>query len=97
VANEQAQAVRALGGTAVAATGHVAPDKLTTLSGFSAVVWWGDHTSAQTYAKALASRDGPILPLIVGHPDKGYVLSERHVCIDTTASGGNAALLAGKA
>lgn len=97
VANDQANAVRALGGTAVAATGHVAPDKLTTLSGFSAVVWWGDHASAQTYAQALASRDGPILPFIVGHPDKGYVLSERHVCIDTTASGGNAALLAGKA
>ena len=32
--------------------------------------------------------------LIAGLPDKGHVVLERHVCIDTTASGGNAQLLA---
>ena len=43
---------------------------------------------------ALAARRGPILPLIGGMPDAGHALLERHVCIDTTASGGNAQLLA---
>ncbi|EKD61282.1 MAG: Delta-1-pyrroline-5-carboxylate dehydrogenase, partial [uncultured bacterium] len=33
-------------------------------------------------------------PLIGGMPDAGHALLERHVCIDTTASGGNAQLLA---
>ena len=39
----------------------------------------------------------PILPLITGLPDTGHVMGERHVCVDTTASGGNAALLGGAA
>jgi RHH-type proline utilization regulon transcriptional repressor/proline dehydrogenase/delta 1-pyrroline-5-carboxylate dehydrogenase len=41
----------------------------------------------------LSQRTGPILPLITGQPDVGHALEERHICIDTTASGGNAALL----
>ena len=41
-----------------------------------------------------AARSGPILPLIADVPDIGHVMLERHVCIDTTASGGNAQLLA---
>ena len=43
---------------------------------------------------ALANRTGPILPLITetGAPER-YVL-ERHLCVDTTAAGGNASLLA---
>ncbi|WP_412509698.1 hypothetical protein, partial [Roseovarius sp. SYSU LYC5161] len=38
---------------------------------------------------------GPILPLITGMPDTGHACHERHVCVDTTAAGGNAALLGG--
>jgi len=43
---------------------------------------------------ALAGRSGPIVPLetTVIAPE-GYVV-ERHLCIDTTAAGGNASLLA---
>ncbi len=43
---------------------------------------------------ALASRDGAILPLIDDPSDWRPMLIERALCIDTTASGGNAALLA---
>lgn len=43
---------------------------------------------------ALASRNGPILPLIDSLSDWRPMLIERSLCIDTTASGGNAALLA---
>ena len=43
--------------------------------------------------RALSKRDGAIMPLISGQPDVGHVLWERHLCVDTTAAGGNAALL----
>ena len=55
-------------------------------------ICWG--ADARAHARALATRKGPILPLIGGLPDRGHVVLERHVCIDTTASGGNAQLLA---
>ena len=35
------------------------------------------------------------LALITEHPDSAHVLFEKHVCIDTSAAGGNAALLRG--
>ena len=65
---------------------------------FSArAIWWGDEATARAYAKALADRDGPIVPLVTGRPDTGHVMHERHLCVDTTAAGGNASLLAGGA
>ncbi|MEZ5715795.1 MAG: bifunctional proline dehydrogenase/L-glutamate gamma-semialdehyde dehydrogenase PutA [Paracoccaceae bacterium] len=96
-AAEQARLVTALGGRAIAATGAVAPDALTTLTGFSAALFWGPTDRARALAQALARRPGPILPLITGAPDIGHVSQERHICVDTTASGGNAALLGGAA
>ena len=89
---EQAEAVRKLGGHAVEAPG-LAPAALADLKGFSGAVWWGDAAEGRAYAQALAGRAGPILPLIAA-PDAGHALLERHLCIDTTASGGNAQLLA---
>ena len=96
-AEAQAKAVRALGGIAAVAQGHVAPKALTVLSGFSGAIWLGDTETGRDYARALSQREGPILPLITGQPDTGHVLHERHVCVDTTAAGGNAALLGGAA
>ncbi|GAA4227357.1 RHH-type proline utilization regulon transcriptional repressor/proline dehydrogenase/delta 1-pyrroline-5-carboxylate dehydrogenase [Sagittula marina] len=96
-AQQQAEAIRALGGTAHAATGPVNADCLSKLDGFSGVVWWGDEDHARTLRRALAERKGPILPLITGMPDPAHALAERHICIDTTAAGGNTALLAGHA
>ena len=89
----QAEAIRALGGHAVEAPG-LAPLALTRLQGFSGALWWGDEAGGRTRAQALAARKGPILPLIAEMPDAAHALLERHVCIDTTASGGNAQLLA---
>jgi RHH-type proline utilization regulon transcriptional repressor/proline dehydrogenase/delta 1-pyrroline-5-carboxylate dehydrogenase len=52
-----------------------------------------DHRQ-RTLRQALASRDGPIVPLIDETlAPAGYAL-ERAVCVDTTAAGGNASLLA---
>ncbi len=89
----QAEAVRALGGQALEAPGLPA-EALERLSGFSGALFWGNAAQARAYARALSARPGPILPLIGDLPDAAHVLLERHVCIDTTASGGNAQLLA---
>jgi RHH-type proline utilization regulon transcriptional repressor/proline dehydrogenase/delta 1-pyrroline-5-carboxylate dehydrogenase len=92
-AQAQAEAVRALGGLAVEAPG-LAPAALARLTGHAGALYWGPTEDARPYAQALAGRTGPILPLIGGLPDAAHVALERHVCIDTTASGGNAQLLA---
>jgi len=93
-AQAQAAAVRALGGAAVAVPGSLPAAALTTLDGLGGAIWWGDADTARALAQALAARKGPILPLLTGAPEAGHVLQERHVCVDTTASGGNAQLLA---
>ena len=95
-AEAQAQALRDLGGVACPVPGDLAPGALEQLSGFSAALWWGDADTAGAYRQALARRAGPILTLVTGSPDAGHARGERHICIDTTASGGNAELLAGR-
>lgn len=92
-ARAQADAVRALGGQAVEVDGTVSPDVLAHLDGIAGALYWG--ADGGPYAQAMAQREGPILPLITGRPDQAHVTHERHLCIDTTAAGGNAALLAG--
>ncbi|MCX8509490.1 MAG: amidase family protein, partial [Rhodobacteraceae bacterium] len=84
----------ALGGQAVEVAGPLPPELLTSLQGFAGALWWGGTDEARTYGQALAARPGPILPLITGQPDRAHATEARHVCVDTTASGGNAALLA---
>ncbi len=96
-AEQQARKIRDLGGIAVTLQGHVAPDILLSLEGFAGALWWGDEATARAYRRALADRTGMILPLITGAPDTGHAMAERHICIDTTAAGGNASLLAGEA
>jgi RHH-type proline utilization regulon transcriptional repressor/proline dehydrogenase/delta 1-pyrroline-5-carboxylate dehydrogenase len=59
-----------------------------------AVCHFGEDEILRAYRQALARRDGPIIPLIASEADAGRLITERHICIDTTASGGNAELLA---
>ena len=89
----QAQAVTALGGQAIQATGTINPSLLTDGPAYGGVLWWGDVATAQAIDIALAKRTDAIMPLITTQPDAGHAHEERHICIDTTASGGNAALL----
>ena len=93
----QKHAVEALGGIAVIAEGAIAPDDLTTGPDYGGILWWGDADTARQMDQALAKRKGPIIPLLRGLPDTARVRQERHVCVDTTASGGNAALLGASA
>jgi len=62
-----------------------------------AVLHWGEEAALKPWRQALAGREGPIVPLIASPGDADRLILERHVCIDTTASGGNAELLAGGA
>jgi RHH-type proline utilization regulon transcriptional repressor/proline dehydrogenase/delta 1-pyrroline-5-carboxylate dehydrogenase len=86
-------AVEAEGGVAVTAP-DLAPKALEEMPEIGGALYWGDAATARAYSKALARRAGPILPLVTGGPTATDVFIERHLCIDTTASGGNAELLA---
>jgi len=72
--------------------GVVQPDVLTKLENFAAVIYAGEN--AQDYREALAAREGAIIPLLCENDLEERLRLERHICIDTTAAGGNASLLA---
>ena len=75
-------------------SGFLNRDDLARLSGFDAVVLWSDEADLRAARKALAERNGPLIPLIADRDMADRCVIERHVCIDTTASGGNASLMA---
>ncbi|MEM7497881.1 MAG: bifunctional proline dehydrogenase/L-glutamate gamma-semialdehyde dehydrogenase PutA [Pseudomonadota bacterium] len=73
---------------------RLAPEALETLTGIAAVAHDGPEPERSALHHALARREGAILPLLSAtDPASRYAL-ERHVCIDTTAAGGNATLMA---
>jgi len=67
---------------------------LTSLTGFVAVALWSSADDLALARVCLAARDGQIIPLVVSSDMDVFCVTERHVCIDTTAAGGNASLLA---
>ena len=71
---------------------------LASLEGIDAVALWQGDEATGLARRVLASRSGAILPLITDASDlKQRCVIERHICIDTTAAGGNASLLAASA
>lgn len=86
--------LRRSGMPVVALDGTVAPELLTGLAGIAAVAAAGSSDWTRSLRKALASRDGPIIALETEVIAPERYLIERHLCIDTTAAGGNASLLA---
>jgi len=93
-ASSMAGALSAAGAPVVALDGTLDPEWLTDLEGFGVVSATGASDWTRSLRIALSQRDGAILPLVTETiaPER-YVL-ERHLCIDTTAAGGNASLLA---
>ncbi len=85
------------GAPVAAIDGTVDAEALTTLEGVAAVAAAGTSDWTRALRVALAAREGAIVPLEtqVIAPER-YVI-ERHLCIDTTAAGGNASLLASAA
>ena len=68
---------------------------LANLQGFDGVAFWGQSKDARSIRQDLAQRQGAILPIFDDMDMKERCVLERHVSIDTTASGGNVSLLAG--
>lgn len=62
--------------------------------GFDAVAFWGDVKSAKVIRTSLAARKGTLIPLLTSKQMAEWCVLERHICVDTTAAGGNASLLA---
>ena len=74
--------------------GWLEPDALKNMQGVAAVSCNSSGDLQQAYRRALGARDGAIIPLIheVSQPDRYQV--EKHLCVDTTAAGGNTSLIA---
>ncbi len=92
--DELATSLKSSGAPVTGLNGTVTSRHLADLNGIDAVASNGDEAHLRSFRRALAGRDGVLLPLISeGLAPCRYVL-ERHLCIDTTAAGGNASLLA---
>jgi len=94
VAAEQAKVAEASGCAPVVFANGVAPEALTALEGVDVVVSYADDATLTAYRSALAAREGKLIPLIAEDDLSDRCKLERHICIDTTAAGGNATLLA---
>jgi RHH-type proline utilization regulon transcriptional repressor/proline dehydrogenase/delta 1-pyrroline-5-carboxylate dehydrogenase len=77
--------------------GHVAPEVLKTLPDLALVAARGPDDWLRALRRALAARPGAIVPLETAPVAPERYAAERHLCIDTTAAGGNASLLAASA
>ncbi|MEM1237058.1 MAG: bifunctional proline dehydrogenase/L-glutamate gamma-semialdehyde dehydrogenase PutA, partial [Pseudomonadota bacterium] len=91
LASEQAALARKLGCTGVIENGEATPEHARTAQ-VSAVLHWG-HPD-RSWAEACAERSGSIVPLVTSRDLQRWLTTEKTVCVDTTASGGNAELLA---
>ncbi|MEM8591363.1 MAG: bifunctional proline dehydrogenase/L-glutamate gamma-semialdehyde dehydrogenase PutA [Pseudomonadota bacterium] len=89
LAKEQARAARALG-CKVMEAGEATPADIP--EDATSVIHWGNP--GRDWAVACAARHGPITPLVTSRNLARWVTLEQTTCIDTTASGGNAELLA---
>lgn len=74
--------------------GTLDPAQLAQISGIDAVVSWAPEGELRKMRQALAARSGALVPLINDANFSERCHLERHVCVDTTAAGGNATLLA---
>ena len=74
--------------------GRLEPDELRTLD-VDVVAFSGEGDAARSIRQALAERKGAIMPVVTEVIYPAAYAHERSVCVDTTAAGGNASLLAG--
>ncbi len=88
----QQQMARQTGVTAKVA--ELDPAMLENGTDFEAVAWFGDAAKLTEIRRSLSLRTGALLPILTGPDDIARLMHERHICIDTTAAGGNATLLA---
>jgi RHH-type proline utilization regulon transcriptional repressor/proline dehydrogenase/delta 1-pyrroline-5-carboxylate dehydrogenase len=77
--------------------GRIDPATLSGLEGLAFVAARGPEDWLRALRRALAARQGPIVSLETALIASERYALERHLCIDTTAAGGNASLLAASA
>lgn len=90
-AGEAVSSLRAAKLPIIACDGLLAPDSLSVLDVDCVALAGG---ALQQARRALSEREGRIIPLITDLISPAAYAHERAVCVDTTAAGGNAALLA---
>ncbi|WP_241657275.1 bifunctional proline dehydrogenase/L-glutamate gamma-semialdehyde dehydrogenase PutA [Aurantiacibacter suaedae] len=73
--------------------GFVNRELLAEAAPLKVVVSFSNTEDRRAIRKALAARDGAIVPLFTTPDFASRCLVERHICIDTTAAGGNVSLL----
>ena len=73
--------------------GGIEPENLKALA-IDVVASSADEKTLRAMRQALADRKGPIVPLVTEIINPAAYAHERAVCVDTTAAGGNASLLA---
>lgn len=71
--------------------GGLDPDQLVAIRHLDAVISFAEDN--RNLRLVLSKRHGPIVPLVTETDFKDRLLKECHVCIDTTAAGGNASLM----
>ena len=74
--------------------GILAPESLHDLQRIAAVAYCASSEHMKAVRVALAARDGELIPLISEAIAPYRFVHERHLCVDTTAAGGNASLMA---
>ncbi|MFT5720192.1 MAG: RHH-type proline utilization regulon transcriptional repressor/proline dehydrogenase [Motiliproteus sp.] len=74
--------------------GLLQPEALQHCDGFEAITSGADPQTLRNYRIALATREGALLPLLSEWDAPERFVIERHLCVDTTAAGGNASLIA---
>jgi len=89
-AETRAQSSRDMGCRAIAA--EIAMADVTKIPDLQAVVYAGPQ--AQPLRQALSARRGAIVPLLMDETFEQWLVCEQSICINTTAAGGNPALLA---
>ncbi len=91
------EALQRLGVPVAMLDGVPDPTALASAGGVALVARSANDDYQRQLRQALAAREGPIVLLQTDPGDPLYALTERHVCTDTTASGGNATLMAAAA
>jgi RHH-type proline utilization regulon transcriptional repressor/proline dehydrogenase/delta 1-pyrroline-5-carboxylate dehydrogenase len=93
-ADELGQLLHRSGLPATGIDGHLEADTLREIKAIDAVMSQAQHEQLNAYRIALAEREGKLIPLICEIDALDRLIVERHLCIDTTAAGGNASLIA---
>ncbi len=93
-ADQLGELLHQAGMSAAGIDGSVEAGSLRNLIGIDAIMSHADTEQLRAYRIALADRGGKLIPLISGLDELDRLIVERHLCIDTTAAGGNASLIA---